>query len=254
MKINSVKKNLREGRIQLGTAYQQFRSPDAIRTLAAAGFDWAFLDGEHGGFGTSELQDLCRMAVKTTLSPIVRVADLQYALIARALDCGAEGVIFPRVEDPEILQRAVSWTKFPPEGIRGCGLTPLHIDFEPATIPEIMRHANEQTMVVLQIETVKAVEAMDELLSVPFLDAVMIGPVDLTISLGVPGEFEHPRMLAAVERIVAACLAHGVVPGAQARNPALARRWKDMGMLFVGCGSEVSMLYEKGREVVTALR
>lgn len=254
MKINSVKKNLREGRIQIGTAYQQFRSPDAIRTLAAAGFDWAFLDGEHGGFGTSELQDLCRMAVKTTLSPIVRVADLQYALIARALDCGAEGVIFPRVEDPEILQRAVSWTKFPPEGIRGCGLTPLHIDFEPASIPEIMRHANEQTMVVLQIETVKAVEAMNELLSVPFLDAVMIGPVDLSISLGVPGEFEHPKMLATVERIVAACLAHGVVPGAQARNPALARRWKDMGMLFVGCGSEVSMLYEKGREVVTALR
>ncbi len=254
MKINSVKKNLREGRIQIGTAYQQFRSPDAIRALAAAGFDWAFLDGEHGGFGTSELQDLCRMAVKTTLSPIVRVADLQYALIARALDCGAEGVIFPRVEDPEILQRAVSWTKFPPEGIRGCGLTPLHIDFEPASIPEIMRHANEQTMVVLQIETVKAVEAMDELLSVPFLDAVMIGPVDLSISLGVPGEFEHPKMLATVERIVAACLAHGVVPGAQARNPALARRWKDMGMLFVGCGSEVSMLYEKGREVVTALR
>ena len=86
MKINSVKKNLREGRIQIGTAYQQFRSPDAIRTLAAAGFDWAFLDAEHGGFGTSELQDLCRMALKTTLSPIVRVADLQYALIARALD------------------------------------------------------------------------------------------------------------------------------------------------------------------------
>ncbi len=254
MKINSVKKNLREGRIQIGTAYQQFRSQDTIRTLAAAGFDWAFLDGEHGGFGISELQDLCRMAVKTTLSPIVRVADLQYALIARALDCGAEGVIFPRVEDSEILQRAVSWTKFPPEGARGCGLTPLHIDFEPASIPEIMRHANEQTMVVLQIETVKAVEAMDELLSVPFLDAVMIGPVDLTISLGVPGEFEHPKMLATVERIVAACLAHGVVPGAQARNPALARRWKEMGMLFVGCGSEVSMLYEKGREVVAALR
>jgi 2-dehydro-3-deoxyglucarate aldolase/4-hydroxy-2-oxoheptanedioate aldolase len=117
-----------------------------------------------------------------------------------------------------------------------------------------MRHANEQTMVVLQIETVKAVEAMDELLSVPHLDAVMIGPVDLTISLGIPGEFEHPKMLATVEKIVAACKAHGVVPGAQARNQALARRWKEMGMLFVGCGSEVAMLYEKGREVITALR
>jgi len=254
VKTNTVKQALKQGRIQIGTAYQQFRSQDAIRALAAAGFDWAFLDGEHGGFSISELQDLCRIAVKTTLSPIVRVADLQYSLIARALDCGAEGVLFPRVEDPEVLQRAVSWTKFPPEGIRGCGLTPLHIDFEPASIAEIMRHANQHTMVVLQIETVKAVQAMDELLSVPFIDTVMIGPVDLSISLGVPGEFEHPKMLDTVEKIVAACRAHGVVPGAQARNPALARRWKDMGMLFVGCGSEVSMLYEKGREVVAALR
>ncbi|HNY41884.1 MAG TPA: aldolase/citrate lyase family protein [Bryobacteraceae bacterium] len=254
MKINTVKQALKQGRIQIGTGYQQFRSQDAIRALASAGFDWAFLDGEHGGFSISELQDLCRMAAKTTLSPIVRVADLQYSLVARALDCGAEGVIFPRVEDPELLQRAVSWTKFPPEGIRGCGLTPLHIDFEPASIAEIMCHANEHTMVVLQIETVRAVEAMDELLSVPSVDTVMIGPVDLSISLGVPGEFEHPKMLETVEKIVAACKTHGVVPGAQARNPALARRWKEMGMLFVGCGSEVSMLYEKGREVVAALR
>jgi 2-keto-3-deoxy-L-rhamnonate aldolase RhmA len=91
-------------------------------------------------------------------------------------------------------------------------------------------------------------------LSVPNIDAVMIGPVDLTISLGVPGEFEHPKMLAAVEKIVESCVAHGVVPGAQARSVALARRWKDMGMLFVGCSSEVQMLYDKARETAAAIK
>lgn len=254
MKQNSVKQALRDGRVQLGTGYQQLRSQDVIRALAAAGFDWAFIDTEHGGFGISEVQDLCRMAVKVGLSPIIRVPELLYSLVARALDCGGEGVIFPRVESPELLAQAVSWTKFPPEGQRGCGLTPLHIDFEPASIAQIMEHANRESLVVLQIETVRALEARDELLSVPHIDAVMVGPVDLSISLGVPGEFEHPKMLDAVEKIFASCVAHGVAPGAQARNAALAKRWKDMGALFLGCSSEIQMLYEKARENAAALK
>ncbi|MGC4050362.1 MAG: aldolase/citrate lyase family protein [Paludibaculum sp.] len=254
MKTNSVKQALREGRLQLGTAFAQLRSQDVARILAAAGFDWAFLDGEHGGFDQETLQDLCRIAVKVGLSPIVRVADLQYSLVARALDCGAEGVIFPRVEDPALLEKAVSWTKFPPVGMRGMGLTTMSFDFEPVTIPQMMEHLNREQMVVLQIETVKAFEARDELLSVANVDAVMIGPVDLTISLGVPGEFEHPKMLATVEKIVESCIAHGVAPGAQARNLALAQRWKKMGMLFVGCSSETAMLYERGLEITNALR
>jgi 2-dehydro-3-deoxyglucarate aldolase/4-hydroxy-2-oxoheptanedioate aldolase len=254
MKVNTVKQALKEGRVQLGTGFQQLRSQDVVRILAAAGFDWAFLDGEHGGFGQGELQDLCRMALKVGLSPIVRVADLQYALVARALDCGAEGVIFPRVESPELLEKAVSWTKFPPAGIRGCGITPLHVDFEPVTIRQITEHFNEHTLVVLQIETLRAVEARDELLSVPHIDAVMVGPVDLSISLGVPGEFEHPRMVDAMEKIVASCRAHGVAPGTQTRNLPLAKFWRERGMLFLGCSSETAMLYERARDITSQLR
>lgn len=254
MKTNTVKQALRQGRLQLGTGFQMLRSQDVVRILAAAGFDWAFLDTEHGGFDLETIQDLCRIAVKVGLSPIVRVADLQYSLIARALDCGAEGVIFPRVEDPRLLETAVSWTKFPPVGIRGCGIMPLHVDFEPVSIPQITEHYNREQMVVLQIETLKAVEARDELLSVPGVDTVMIGPVDLSISLGVPGEFEHPKMLEAVEKIVASCKAHNVIPGAQARNIPLAKRWRDMGMLFVGCSSETGMLFESARNIATHLK
>jgi 2-dehydro-3-deoxyglucarate aldolase/4-hydroxy-2-oxoheptanedioate aldolase len=254
MKINTVKQALKQGRVQLGTGFQQLRSQDVVRILAAAGFDWAFLDAEHGGFGQGELQDLCRMAAKVPLSPIVRVADLQYALVARALDCGAEGVIFPRVESPELLAKAVSWTKFPPEGIRGCGITPLHVDFEPVGIGQITGHFNEHTLVVLQIETLRAVEARDELLSVRHVDAVMVGPVDLSISLGVPGEFDHPRMVEAMEKIAESCRRHGVAPGTQTRNVQLAKFWRDRGMLFLGCGSETSMLYERAREITSQLR
>ncbi len=253
MRINPVKKALKEGKVQLGTGFAQLRSPDVARILAAAGFHWAFLDTEHGGFGIETVQDICRVSVPAGLCPIVRVADLQYALVARALDNGAQGVIFPRVESPDLLEKAVSWTKFPPVGIRGFGLTPLHVDHEAVSIAQIGQHMNENIMVVLQIETQKAVDCRDELLSVPGIDAVMVGPVDLSISLGVPGDFQHPKMVDAMEKIRDSCVKHGVAPGTQTRNPALAKFWKDRGMLFLGCGSDTGMLFERGKEIVGLL-
>jgi 2-keto-3-deoxy-L-rhamnonate aldolase RhmA len=253
MLVNKVKQALKAGQVQYGTGFAQLRSQDVVRILAAAGFHWAFIDTEHGGFGIETIQDLCRMAAYTGLSPIVRVADLQYSLIARAFDCGAQGIIFPRVEDPELLARAVSWTKFPPVGVRGFGLTPLQVDHEPVGIPQISVHMNANSLVVLQIETQKAVDMRDELLSVPGIDAVMVGPVDLSISLGVPGDFMHPKMVDAMEKIRDSCLKHGVAPGTQTRNLALAKFWKERGMLFLGCSSETGMLFEKAKEIVVAL-
>src|SRR2546423_14518686 len=148
MRKNTVKQALAEGKLQLGTGFGQLRSPEIPRILAAAGFQWAFVDTEHGGFDLETVQDICRVSLMVGLSPIVRVADLQYSLIARSLDCGAQGIIFPRVESPELLEKAVSWTKFPPVGVRGFGLTPLHANYENAGIPEMIEHMNAKIMVV----------------------------------------------------------------------------------------------------------
>jgi 2-keto-3-deoxy-L-rhamnonate aldolase RhmA len=254
MFVNPVKKALKEGRAQIGCGFQQIRSTEVPKILAAAGFDWTFIDGEHGGFGIETLQDLCHTSVSVGLTPIVRVADMQYALVARALDCGAQGILFPRVESAELLERAVSWTKFPPVGVRGFGLAATHIGYERATIPQVLAHMNDNVMVVLQIETRLAVERREVLLSVKGLDAVLIGPVDLSISLGVPGDFEHPKMVEAMEQVRDSCLKHGVAPGAQTRTLALAKFWKDRGMIFLGSGSETGFLLEKASEVAAALR
>src|SRR5579872_7015304 len=158
MRTNTVKQALKEGKAQFGCNTSMLRSPEVPRILAAGGLDWSYLDSEHGGFDLETLQDLIRAANEAGLCPIVRVADLQYPLVARALDCGAQGVLFPRVESAEVLERAVSWTKFPPVGVRGFGLTPAHLGYERATIPQVIEHMNENVMVVLQIETKLAVE------------------------------------------------------------------------------------------------
>ena len=253
MHSNQVKQALIRGELQVGTSFAQLASPEIARILAAAGFDWAFIDTEHGWFGTETVREVCYASVRAGLCPIVRVVSLEYGLIARALDCGAQGVMFPRVESVELLERAVSWTKFPPEGVRGCGLNAAHIDYAKASIAEVVAHSNANTMVVLQIETKRAVEMRDELLSVKGIDAVMVGPVDLSISLGVPGEFQHPKMVEAMEQIRDSCIAHGVAPGTQTRTLPLAKFWKERGMRFLGCSSEVGMLLEKASEIAGLL-
>jgi 2-keto-3-deoxy-L-rhamnonate aldolase RhmA len=221
MRVNSVKKALKEGKLR---------------------------------FDFETLQDICRAASMAGLCPIVRVADLQYSLIARYLDCGAQGILLPRVEAPEILERAVSWTKFPPDGARGFGLTPTHVEYERVTIPQIIDHVNANTMVVLQIETKLAVDRRDELLSVPGIDALMIGPADLSISLGVPGEFDHPKMVENIELVRESCLKYGVAPGIHMRALANAKFWKQRGMLFLSCGSETGFMLEKATETAAAMR
>jgi 4-hydroxy-2-oxoheptanedioate aldolase len=253
MRKNSVKQALSEGKLQLGTGFGQLRSPEVSKILAAAGFHWAFIDTEHGGFDLETVQDICRTSVMVGLSPIVRVADLQYALIARALDCGAQGVIFPRVESPELLERAISWSRFPPLGIRGYGLGATQVDYEKVDIPQVIEHMNANTMVVMQIETQRALDMREELLAVPGIDAVMVGPADLSISLGVPGEFQHPKMVGAIEAIRDTCLRRGVIPGMQTRTAALARFWKERGMLFLGCNNDTGMLFERASELVSMI-
>ncbi len=253
MRINQVKCALAQGKLQLGTGFWQLRSAEIPRMLAAAGFHWAFIDTEHGGFDLETVQDICRVSSLAGLCPIVRVADLQYPLVARALDCGGQGVIFPRVESPELLEQAVSWTKFPPLGIRGFGLSFVQTDYARASFSEIVEHMNANTMVVVQFETRRAVEMRDELLSVPGIDAVMIGPADLSISLGVPGDFQHPKMVEAMEAVRDSCLAHGVAPGTQTRTVPLAKFWKDRGMRFLGCSNDAAMLFERASEIVGML-
>ena len=243
MKINQTRKILESGGVALGCSASQLRSAETPRMYAAAGLDWIFIDTEHGPFTSETVQDLVRTSLLAGITPVVRVPDLQYDLVARALDMGAEGIIFPRIESREVLEKAVSWTKFPPKGVRGFGLSGPMAGYVNASFDEITAHANRQTLVVFQIETVKAVEMADELVSVEGADAVMIGPADLSTSLGVAGQFDHPKLAEAILKVIAACQRHGKWPSIQCRTPAIAKTWMERGMKLIGCGNDQVLLW-----------
>jgi 2-keto-3-deoxy-L-rhamnonate aldolase RhmA len=254
MRRNRTKDRLAEGATVFGSSVQFFRSPELPRLFAAGGLDYLFIDTEHTGFDLETVQDMILTSMQSGITPIVRVSELLYSLVTRALDVGAQGIIFPRVEDPAILREAISWTKFPPQGKRGFGVSVPMVDYEARTFPEIMEHLDSNTLVVVQFETRLAIERCDQLLAVPGVNVAMIGPADLSISLGIPGQVDHPELIAVCRHLINACHRHGVVPGIQCRALAQAKMWVSEGVRFVGVGAEHSLLLEKVRETVAALK
>ena len=158
MPINHTQSRLRDGHSVFGCIFQQFRSAEIPRLLAAAGFDFVFIDCEHGGFDLETIQDVVRVSRLAGITPLVRVGELSYSLAARALDVGAQGIILPRVEEPELLREALSWMKFPPVGKRGFGLGPPQLDYRTQSFAETIADANASTLTVVQFESVKALE------------------------------------------------------------------------------------------------
>ena len=139
-------------------------------------------------------------------------------------------------------------------GVRGFGLSAAHLEFESVSMADAIAHFNEHVMVVLQIETKTALERIDELLAVPNIDAVLIGPADLSIALGIPGQFDHPEFVAAVERIRDRCDSRGIAPGLHLRSLPMARRWRNQGLRFLSCNSDIGYLLEKATEVAGVLK
>lgn len=253
MRVNRTRERLSKGETVFGSGLQVYASAEVPRTFAAAGFDYVFIDSEHGPFNLETMHAMIKSSHDSGITPIVRVGELAYSLVARLLDCGAHGIILPRVEDPKILEEALSWMRFPPLGKRGYGVNPTMVDYEARNFKEIIEHQNREVLTVCQFETITAIERADELLSVKGLDIMMIGPADLSISLGIPGQFDDPLLISTVEGVIAKCNKYGVVPGIQTRNVAMAKAWAERGMRFVGASAEHGLLLEKAKETVAAL-
>jgi 2-keto-3-deoxy-L-rhamnonate aldolase RhmA len=254
MRVNQTRERLARGETVFGCGLQCYRSPEIARTFAAAGFDYVFIDMEHGTFDLETVQDTIKVSLDAGITPIVRVGELLYSLAARLLDACAQGIILPRVEDPKVLEEALSWMRFPPVGKRGYGVNTTMIGYETHSFPEIIEHQNRNLLAICQFETVTAMERADELLSVKGLDVIMVGPADLSISLGIPGQFDHPMLIETVDRLIEKCRRHNVVPGIQTRSVAMSKFWAERGMRFVGSSAEHALLLEKAKEAVAQLR
>jgi 2-keto-3-deoxy-L-rhamnonate aldolase RhmA len=253
MQTNAVKAQLRAGRAVAGPIISEMRTVGPIKLMALAGFDFLFLDMEHAMFSYDTIGSLTQMALACGICPLVRPTDTTYAHVARALDSGAQGVIIPRVDSRAQAEAAVSFAKYPPLGRRGAGGDGRNA-YERRSALQAVEESNAETLIVLQIESTEGLANLDAIASTPGVDVLLIGPQDLSISLGVHGDFSDPTFIAAAQQIVDAGTRHNVATGMVEKDPAAFERWHTMGMRFLVCSSDSNYLREGATRDVQTLR
>lgn len=251
MQRNHIKHTLKDGGWVLGTCLTDYLGAEAVTVIKAAGLDHFFIDAEHSRTSFNDIQNLVRAAKGHGIVPLVRVADIEYSLVARMLDCGAFGIVAPRIERPEQVEELVRIMKFPPRGHRGYGLRNIVNDFDFQGAQAEMDSSDAETMCIPQVETKGAVESIEEIASIPGVDATMVGPFDLSVSLGIPGQFDSAIFWDAFDKMVEGCNKHGVAPGVHAGNPEMLQKCKEHGARLLFCATDVSMML-KGMKGIRA--
>lgn len=194
---------------KIGNFIVEFATPGIGHILKAAGLDYAFFDLEHSGFSFETLKNAVRYFEAAQLPLIVRVPANAADMLARACDMGAEGLMVPMVSTPEQAAAVVAAVKYFPDGRRGVGLQMAHDNYRAAPVAEALKAANDRTTVICMIETAEGAANVEAIAAVTGVDGLWVGHFDLSVSLGIPGEFGHPKFAAAIARTIAAARQHG---------------------------------------------
>jgi 2-keto-3-deoxy-L-rhamnonate aldolase RhmA len=210
---NAAKAKLAAGGYAFGTMIQFIRTPAVARMAAAAGYDFVFIDTEHSSLNWDVVGDMCEMARAAGVAPIVRPYGKDASLAGRFLDIGALGLMFHDVTSRDQIDALLDATRYFPDGHRGVTTGSAPTDYRVGNGQALQKFINDQMMLVIQVESREGIEHIDEMLSGGSVDVVEIGRNDLSTDLGVPLELRHPKVLSAVDEIIAACKRHGVAPG-----------------------------------------
>jgi len=254
LKKNRVKRILKEGGVCFGTMLRILKVPHAVSLFSASGWDYLIMDMEHNDCDLESLSALSLVAKYEETTFLVRVPDKHYFQMAQVLDLGLEGLILPRVDTPDQVNHILQSTRYFPLGSRGASISNVATLFRSYPALDYLKWANQETMIVIQIESQEAVENVDQLLSIEGIDAVMIGPFDLSQSMGIPGQLKDPRMEEAFQKVIDGCNRHGVAPGVHLTNFDDVEKWLSRGMRFITFQYDISMLVEASREKIGRLR
>lgn len=236
---NTFKRAILAGRQQVGL-WCMIPGSFVTEALAGAGFDWLLLDTEHSPADVLTVLPQLQAAAAYDVATVVRPAANDPVLIKRLLDCGAQSLLIPYVQSAEEARAAVAAVRYPPAGIRGvAGLTRAS---RFGRVAGYAKRAEQELCVLVQVETRKSLDAIEEIAAVDGVDGIFIGPGDLSASLGHPGELFHPEVVAAVEGAIRRVAAAGKPAGVLTYDIAFARRCMELGSLFTAVGADLAIL------------
>jgi 2-keto-3-deoxy-L-rhamnonate aldolase RhmA len=244
------RRRLASGETLLGTMVT-LATPASAEILADAGYDFFFIDGEHAPLGTSEVLSILQ-AVDHRVACLVRVPDASEVTIKRTLDLGVHGIIVPQVNDAVEAERIVRWSKYPPQGSRGVGLA--RAQGYGANLADYLDHANDRVAVIVQAEHRTAVQNIESIVQVAGIDAIQLGPYDLSASLGKMGQITDPEVTAALDRICAVARQAGLPVGSFGVTAESVGADRDRGATLLCIGTDTLFLSQAARAALSQLK
>lgn len=234
---NTTRAKLQAGETVLGTFFK-YAEPALAEYVAMQGWDFMIFDGEHGTLQPRDIEDLCRAAELRNVTPISRATTNDTSIILRFMDAGSHGIHVPWVNTPEGVEAAVQAVKYWPRGQRGLAGTRAAEWGLSESLGDYTERANRETMVIIHIETIEAVDAVDAYLEIDGVDVCFLGPTDLSHSLGHPGNAAHPEVIEAMERVAAAVVPSDKTLGIFAANADFAATWIERGARYIATGTD----------------
>jgi 4-hydroxy-2-oxoheptanedioate aldolase len=245
---NSFKRALKAGKAQIGL-WSTLSSNYSVEVIAGAGFDWILLDTEHSPVDPENLLGQLQAAAPYSTHPVVRVPWNDMVMIKRVLDIGAQSLLIPYVSSADEARAAVSYTRYPPQGVRGVAGTTRATRF--GRIKDYAKRAHEEICVLVQVETRQGLDNLEAIAAVDGVDGVFIGPADLHASLGHMGEIANPKIVPLIEEAIGRIRKSGKAPGILTPNEEQAKKQLGLGALFVAVGNDIGIL-ARGAEALAA--
>jgi 2-keto-3-deoxy-L-rhamnonate aldolase RhmA len=227
-------------------------APSTAEAMGYTGFDFLVVDMEHVPIEISDLAQILRAIGCTPADAVVRLAWNDQVLVKRALDAGAQTIMLPFVQNADEARQAVSFAKYPPEGVRG--VAAVHRGSRFGRAADYLKRANDQVAVIVQLETPEAIERLPEIAAVPGVDALFVGPGDLSASMGYIGNIAHPEVQAFIEKAAKDCHAAGKPVGIVGPNPDMVRRFIGYGYDFAAIASDIAMMTGRAADWLGVLR
>jgi 2-keto-3-deoxy-L-rhamnonate aldolase RhmA len=249
-----LRKKVLAGEYVYGMMIRQGRDPGTPAIFAAAGYDFCFFDMEHGNYSMETVADLIRGCKSVGIGSVIRVPHLETHFISRVLDAGAEGIMVPMTSKREQAERIVRYSKFTPLGARGFGNQTGQTDYKVLKTVEFMKEANEHTLIIAQIETKEAIENIEEILDVEGIDVGLIGPNDLSISLGVPDLMGSEVMTQAIDRVVQAAKKKKKASGMHIGSIDALKKWRSKGMTVLAYSTDIAFMYSASKSALDQLK
>lgn len=253
MRKNNLKRKLQRGEMVVGP-FVNCSYPAFIEIVGMAGFDFAIVDMEHGPLSVETAEDLCRAGQLAGLDPIVRVSANDAPQIQRALDIGSAGVQVPQIETRAQAEAVVRAARYAPLGMRGISLFTRAGDYTVFGTEGLTDGLNEEQLVIIHIEGVRGLENLDEIVTVPGIDVVFLGPYDLSQSFGIPGQVNDPRVVQGMEAAVVKIRAAGKAAGTFAADADTAKRWMGAGVQYLSLGVDVGIFAAACRGLVSQVK